>query len=528
MDDVYHQFHSDLDKISEGVVGLDFEGVRESLPLEEVPSNIDYSGDGEPEVYPEIDFRKLVGEDVPETSYATHNIQKHPATFIPQIPRYFIREYGEALSADDLLVLDPFSGTGTTGVEANIAGADYLGVEINPLSKLMGDVATSYVHPEILDRLFEYVNQNLLDMEKRLYREEDVDFPGRTNKEHWFEDEAVQSLTTLRRFIRQFDTSNWVKSNFEVDSKEVSIRVNKLLTLAFTDTVFTLSNADPGVSKAYKSKDMREKINSGDHPPDGIQEFIDNLSELVDKVGEFVSLSSDHNRNPENSKSNIIIGDSRSFNFEPYKGEVDMVVTSPPYINAINYYRGSKLRLFWAADLIEGFSSSDASSLKNSIIGSNSSVSLRGVDKESLPWQISNKWTGKGFERTRLPLLDKKIASILDNDKNDSEKHSMLVYKFFMEDMLHTLQRLYEHLRDGGYVFFVVGENTVGGEFIETHKYIEDIASNLTVFNSWDKGDFDVRVSAFDRITNRDLFQSRNHDGGVIECEWVVVLRKPN
>ena len=53
----------------------------------------------------------------------------HPATFPPELPRRCVL----AACPKGGLVLDPFSGTGTTGVVANHLGRSYIGIELNPV-----------------------------------------------------------------------------------------------------------------------------------------------------------------------------------------------------------------------------------------------------------------------------------------------------------------------------------------------------------------------------------------------------------
>jgi site-specific DNA-methyltransferase (adenine-specific) len=52
----------------------------------------------------------------------------HPAPFPVELPRRFIELY----SYLDELVLDPFMGSGTTGVAAIETGRHYVGYELNP------------------------------------------------------------------------------------------------------------------------------------------------------------------------------------------------------------------------------------------------------------------------------------------------------------------------------------------------------------------------------------------------------------
>ena len=54
---------------------------------------------------------------------------KHFSRFPEELPRRCIQAYGAL--GDDVIVLDPFSGSGTTGVAARVLGCSYLGFEID-------------------------------------------------------------------------------------------------------------------------------------------------------------------------------------------------------------------------------------------------------------------------------------------------------------------------------------------------------------------------------------------------------------
>lgn len=65
------------------------------------------------------------GSSIHEVSYR--------ACFKPQLPKFFI----ELLTEKGDVIYDPFSGRGTTVVEAGILGRDIISNDINPLSKIM-------------------------------------------------------------------------------------------------------------------------------------------------------------------------------------------------------------------------------------------------------------------------------------------------------------------------------------------------------------------------------------------------------
>lgn len=528
MDDKYRQFYSSVLREKDAVYPFDNDM---SFPIREIPvDNIDeYVSEEEQTMYPEFNFRELT--DVKDTSYLVHSFQKHPATFIPQIPRFVIQNFADEGDS----VLDCFSGSGTTGIEALLNGSNYLGVEINPFSKLMSDVVTSPIPPSVLDKLEETVQNSDFSESSDI-----GDFPGRTNKSHWFEDDAVDELNRIRGFIDSGsfkectvpsnisqNDRNIIKNSEKFDVENLETRVKKFLVLCLTSTVFEVSNADKGISKPWKSQKMKDAIESGEHPPSPINTFKEEVNNnLEDMKNYWEEIVSERNYIPW---SDVRLSDSRNFTFEKYLDEVDVSVTSPPYINAMNYYRSSKLRIFWILDFLSEFETDiSPSDLRKMIIGSNSSVSRSEVDED--PPSVFEKWQGTKHEykQTRLPYLDRTIENIFNSGQSTSEKKAQLTWKFFGEDMPDSIENIYRHLRDNGKLFFVVGENVVGTQPVHTHKYIEDIGENLGKFDNTlnQNTKFNHVVSGFDRISHRELFQSRNHDGGVIECEWAVVFEK--
>ena len=66
----------------------------------------------------------------------THGIFKYPCKFIPHVPRWFLTKYGNDVTVE-AGVLDPFSGSGTTLVEACLLGYPSYGVDIDSLSILV-------------------------------------------------------------------------------------------------------------------------------------------------------------------------------------------------------------------------------------------------------------------------------------------------------------------------------------------------------------------------------------------------------
>ena len=70
------------------------------------------------------------------TSYVTHGIHPYSAKFIPQLPAKIIEE----CINERHVVLDPFSGSGTTLLEGRLHGIDSIGFDTNPIAVLVSKV----------------------------------------------------------------------------------------------------------------------------------------------------------------------------------------------------------------------------------------------------------------------------------------------------------------------------------------------------------------------------------------------------
>lgn len=110
----------------------------------------------------------------------THGLHKYPAKFFPELPRWLIKRY----SKQGDIILDPFSGSGTTNVEALLTRRNSVGIDVDPFSRYLARTKTTPLDIEEVDRTSSLLLQEILHFKPSLVRKSDIpDFPYRDN---WF------------------------------------------------------------------------------------------------------------------------------------------------------------------------------------------------------------------------------------------------------------------------------------------------------------------------------------------------------
>jgi len=256
-----------------------------------------------------IRFRDTIPE-IPSTTYGTFAIYKYPAKFIPQVIAYALKKYAKK----GMKIFDPFGGYGTVGLVSRVYGFDYELWDLNPILQIIHDSAIM-APPKI----------NINDLIEMLKNSKEEFLPNWSNLSYWFPKEFLSILS-----------KTWGAVN------SLPEEINKLLLIPLLKTTRYFSYSDEKIHKLYCSKFSRKKINSL-LKKDWITEFYNILARelfiLIKKIHEYNTL------NPKSVSYNIRTGidvlDSELDNY------VNILITSPPYLQAQEYIRSTKLELFW-------------------------------------------------------------------------------------------------------------------------------------------------------------------------------------
>lgn len=311
-----------------------------------------------------------------------------------------VREDGTSLS-----ILDPMCGSGTVLSVAAERGHHAIGFDVDPLAVMMTRVATRPID-----------TSPLLEQATSLVA---VARESRVRKPRW-DDVQTQNFA---RF--------WFGSTQRVALNRLSLALDEVaneaaretLQIALSRIIITKSPKASLAADTSHSRPHRTIESSQYDVFDGFLRSVRELTRLLDK-------------RVMTGSAEAFRGDSRGLADVP-DGSVDLAITSPPYLNAIDYLRGHKLSLIWLGHTIP---------------------ELRDIRSNSI-----------GAERALGAVPVERVASMVDVIKasaSDPDALPVPTITRYAHDVCMFADELYRVAREGAQVIAVVGNSTLKGNFI--------------------------------------------------------------
>lgn len=405
------------------------------------------------EVIP-VSFRELVPE-ITETGYLTHSIYYYPAKFIPHVVRHCI----ESFTKNDDWIVDPFAGSGTVGLEAYLLKRNSFLLDLNPL--LNHIIPAKICTGKNLSSI-KVLNNLLIDMkssEKTNYH------PKWSNLNYWYPAEMLDVLSKYWGWQKELEPSIYsliIESSLIKASKHFSYAEHK------TPKLFRSKSKIKYIEEMLKAN-WRSKLDS----------MIYELSlESMASINEFINLTKDHT-NRVIYKGGI---DSSYYQFDP-DVEFDLLVSSPPYLQAQEYIRTAKMDLYWL-----GYSDQD----------------IKRLSKLEIPYRKPARLIQtETLEKVKSQLKRKDFIILLDS---------------YFSHTINAFENSMARLRKGSNACIFIGNPKIDGIEVEIWKILKEYFV--------DKG-YSFEDVYEDKIKTRQLFGSRNNknpDG--MKSEYLLVLKK--
>ena len=394
----------------------------------------------------------------------THKFHRYPGKFIPHVPRWAIQRHISD-AASQPIVLDPFCGSGTTLAEAAALGIKSVGIDVDPIARLVSRVKTRPIEEKRLREVVSEVSQKVQRRSIPTFK------PSIPTLDHWFSRDASRDLGVIRGVIEEYAQ--------ELD-------VYEFLLVCFASIIRRASNADNQTQKTYVS---HTKLKT----PDPAKPLF--LRVIDDYMQRLLSAKLDH------STVAKVLDTCDATNFgdlwvSSKSAAVDLIVTSPPYLNSVDYVYNQMAEYFWIGDLFGMADQAAQNEHKRRYVGSTK------VDAS----------TYRTLPKTGIDSID----SIAETVSRKNQKNGYIVAKYFVDMLTHFKQSSLV-LKPSGYYVCVVGDSLVSGESIPVHQLLVECAEQ-TGFQLHGQFGYEIR--------NRHMRFPRMGRGGIVRYDWVLEFKR--
>jgi len=305
-------------------------------------------------------------------------------------------------------VLDPMAGSGTTLILARLRGLAGIGVDTDPLSRLLAECWSSRVDEpkarRAMKRILEGCSAQWQVSTRLPFYPLSADAETRDFIAYWFDESTQRELTALSMRIGRV--------------RDPAVR--RVMWTAFSRLIIV---KEGGVSLGKDIAHSRPHRTYDSAPRSALASFGEEVETVVDRISAIQGAFS-------GPAPRVLNADARRLPLE--SASVDAVITSPPYLNAIDYMRAHKFSLVWMGYTV---------------------AQLRSIRAESIGTEVS--WKGPLTTAVQEALRQAGGASLPNRERG------MLAR--YLVDMNLALSEIRRVLRDGKQAALVVGDSRIRG-----------------------------------------------------------------
>lgn len=343
-----------------------------------------------------------------ERELKIHRIHSYPAKF----PAFIATKALEYATDQNIMInsiADIFCGCGTTAFEARRNNISFWGCDINPVATLIARTKSRKYQISRLERYYTAIIDKF-----KTETISDLYSSGSERLRYWFKREQYNNLLHLKTAILE---------KTPVDSDYRLFFLCAFSNILKSTSVWLTKSIKPQVDPDKKCADVLDSFKKQ-------YRLMISANNEIDEIGDSVS---------EIITENFLGGKTP-------RPQVDMIITSPPYVTSYEYADLHQLSSMWldfAADYRE---------LREGSIGS-----LHHDYNFSREWKRLNN-TGNGI-----------VSLLLYKHKSKARS----VAKYFL-DMQAVTKRAYEMINKEGLALFVIGNTEYKGVRIDNAKHLAE------------------------------------------------------
>lgn len=383
--------------------------------------------------------------------YGNRIYNRYPARSVFLVPRAILSQFKDK----SIKVLDPFMGSGTTAVETVLSGNIPYGLEMDPFARMVAEASSSVFSKSELEEIIA-LKQEIIDNWRKFKPEE---MPHLSGVERWFKEGDLESLLRMKKTITGI----------------VPDKYQKFFLVTYADAIKPVSLMERQSLKPYISTKYTKVTKSVD------ESFEYSFNVHFDAIKEM----SEHVKN--GGAIRWIGMDATDFSSD--ENAIDLAITSPPYINALDYTRCIKVE-----------------------------SALCGTIDNTIANELRQKQVGHERRRNQdiYPVVSTLFQPLFDEIVKKDSQRAQTSLSYF-NDIYKNLICVRKVLRQKGEYHIIIGDNTIRDIDIPTHEIISSLAQ-IAGYEQFGYYKYDIR----DHRTSIP----RNKAKSKIQIEHVLMLRK--
>lgn len=416
----------------------------------------------------------------------THYLFRFPAKFHPPVVCKLIKEF----TLQNQTVLDPFCGSGTLLVESMVAQRSAIGIDVDPVAVFVSKIKTRRVSNGELKKSVSKLTKTLSlftrsDREYELLKSQDISEDTYLQVTH-NEQLSIPEIPNLQHWFRRYVVIDLARIRLSIETLDIPKIHKDIFLLCFASIIRNVSNADPvPVSGLEVTSYMKKKEKDG-RVINSFKLFNRAVQKATNDLKQFNTQLPKKQR-----QATIICADTTELS-PTILPPVDAVITSPPYQNAVDYYRRHTLEMYW----------------------------LRLVNHHEQRLELRPKYIGRSNIRLDHPFISTELAfsslaTTWESRLRKENKQRSNAFKHYVVAIHKCFNKLSKILAPGAPAIFVLGRSSWNGTRIPTDSLYEEISSGM----------FSIRDRFWYPVKNRYMSYSRQN-GANIDKEYVLVFEK--